>query len=822
MKKETKKIILFMAIALLLPGILYILVWAAVGGYPFGQRSILLWDMNHQYADLFQYYKNILHGEMSIDYSFSKSFGGNNIALFAYYLSSPINILILLFDDIPLFIFVLTACKFSLSGLTSFIYFRKHFDLQQEKYPLLLSQCYALMAYNVLQASNIMWLDGVICLPLLLLSVDYFLKNKRIYMLPVMVAVSILANWYSAYMAILFTCLYFMAQIMGNIQVKGLLYVMKGILRYALSCILGIGLSAILFVPTIASLMQGKGGFNADDFKIAFRESFMQVLQGNVIGTLGNSNQLNLFCGSIILLLVILFLLNREEKIQKRIITLVAIVAMIFSANCIPLENIWNGFRKVASYYCRFSFVIIMLLLLIAGRSIKLKKVSAKSIVLAVAIAGVAIIPSYGEHRIRVTVTIIFLVIEGITYYFSQREGDKNGKTVCGFVLFALVILELTANMYICFGEMYGLKAEEYFAASEEIEEKVEEIKELETSDFYRMENTVRRTENSFCESQVYNYLGIAHYTSGLDQSSADIMYRLGYVNSSRMPLYRESILTSDSLFGIRYLISDTAVTGMEEISEKIYYNPYAISLGTFTQSDDVRADFNENSNPFEAQNQLFSAILGEELQLYVPVEAEKVDDFKWSVKQSEDEIIYGYIKISGIRSNVELYVNGTDEGYYDLWNAKRVFGISGTENNEQSFVELTGTFGKKTSVEAVVYKLDVSVFETVMKKLKEREFEPSSVTDGNVEGTYVAEEDGYLFLSVLYDEGWTLYIDGVKTEISEFAGSFIKIPVHKGTNSIKMVYTAKWIKEGMIISLISLIIFSGFLLVKRRKVGQK
>ena len=66
---------------------------------PFGNNSLACMDATIQYLDFFAYLKDVLNGENSIAYTFGKTLGGNNIAVFTYYLSSPLNLLVLFFNE---------------------------------------------------------------------------------------------------------------------------------------------------------------------------------------------------------------------------------------------------------------------------------------------------------------------------------------------------------------------------------------------------------------------------------------------------------------------------------------------------------------------------------------------------------------------------------------------------------------------------------------------------------------------------------------------------------------------------------------------------
>ena len=103
--------------------LLSILLWMK-GFAPFGTRTLAIMDADIQYMDFFSYYKDVLEGKNSIGYTFGKTLGGSNIAVFSYYLSSPFNFLLVFFKNSQLHIFfnLLVILKITLASIT-FAYF---------------------------------------------------------------------------------------------------------------------------------------------------------------------------------------------------------------------------------------------------------------------------------------------------------------------------------------------------------------------------------------------------------------------------------------------------------------------------------------------------------------------------------------------------------------------------------------------------------------------------------------------------------------------------------------------------------------------------
>ena len=47
------------------------------GIFPFGDKSVLKWDLEIQYIDIYAWFRNALHNGDGLFYSFSKSLGGS-------------------------------------------------------------------------------------------------------------------------------------------------------------------------------------------------------------------------------------------------------------------------------------------------------------------------------------------------------------------------------------------------------------------------------------------------------------------------------------------------------------------------------------------------------------------------------------------------------------------------------------------------------------------------------------------------------------------------------------------------------------------------
>ena len=141
--------------------IMLFVIFYKVGIYPFGERSLLIWDLRWQYIQFFSWFKQVLTGRGDLFYSFNAGMGNNMIGLYAYYLASPLNLLILFFDDIQIFVLVLTILKLALAASASAFFIRNRFPAVDNVWTIVLATCYGMMSYGISQKCNLMWLDAL-------------------------------------------------------------------------------------------------------------------------------------------------------------------------------------------------------------------------------------------------------------------------------------------------------------------------------------------------------------------------------------------------------------------------------------------------------------------------------------------------------------------------------------------------------------------------------------------------------------------------------------------------------------------------------------
>ena len=91
--------------------------------------------------------------------------------------------------------------------------------------------------------------------------------------------------------------------------------------------------------------------------------------------------------------------------------------------------------------------------------------------------------------------------------------------------------------------------------------------------------------------------------------------------------------------------------------------------------------------------------------------------------------------------------------------------------------------------------------------------------TKGDViEGSIDVKEDGYFKLSIPYDKGFEVYVDGEKTPYEVVNKSFVGFKINEGNHNIKLVYVSPLFKEGLVISCVGLVLFVGAVIYYRKR----
>ena len=255
-------------LSFIIPVVLLLIIFALLGIYPFGKNDLLWFDTQAQYIDFLSYWQDVIKGNASVFYSFGKNLGGNMFGLFTYYLTSPIDLIVVLFSkiDLPQAFMTIILIKIGLCGVF-FRYYLEHsrFITHSKSHTglkkLIFSCSYALLSYNIVYCMSHMWLDCVMMRPLIFLGIERIVEEKKWGLYLASFTIAIIGNYYIAFMIAIFTIPYFIYMLLWNNQDKKFKEIIVNnkdrIWMYVRISLIAVLIAGIIIIPTIIMRLTG-------------------------------------------------------------------------------------------------------------------------------------------------------------------------------------------------------------------------------------------------------------------------------------------------------------------------------------------------------------------------------------------------------------------------------------------------------------------------------------------------------------------------------------------------------------------------------------
>ena len=807
---------------------------------PFGNGSLVYADAYLQYMDFFAFLKDVLTGANAISYTFSSNLGSSYIGQFAYYLASPFNVLLLFFSKGNLYSFydLITALKMGLAASTFSYYAVKRFPSLKTIFVLLLSVGYGLMGYNLQQAGNTMWMDGVYMLPLILLGVYQAIAERKVLLLSTSVRASILFNWYTGGINCFFACIWFVVE--GWLREFGFNWKTwrSAAYRFLLSMFIGVLLSLVLFLPAILQLRNGVGsGFDWSMLSLHKQGHLWNTLGGYYMGLDSTTDRAALFSGSLGILGAWQLLVSgcKKERCLAGILFLLTVAIFHWK----PFFFLFSLLKDASSYWFRYSYLGCFMILFLGA--VYFSKWKQRSYTRKQFILGL-LLPIYiwtmnlirpNEHQYYLYETMLVMVImNSLLYAWKQRYESKNKSRYLQALLAFLTFAELGTHSYLLVKQKHISNDVDFRNYTLAQQQQVNGIKKLDSSYYRIMQTSNKQNLGNFNNTVVYNeavafgYWGIGGYTSVPQNRQMAFLEKLGYREEfHRMNIVNTAVLPTNSFLGVKYVLSAYPIEGlqlMEEVQEqnlkKVYRNPYALPLAFVYRDNQMTINEKEN-NPFIFTNEVFQKISGLSKPIYISVPVQQQEVKAGLVYQLRPNKgigpVYGNI-VYGKNLNGKVQVGNTYEISYGSWTTPSLFYIPESETKE---ITLTlSTKNKENIVESQFYQTDLGALEEAAERIQTHEAKGLRFANGQISGTVSGHFGEKLFLSIPVDSGWDIVLNGEKVKPEVFAGTLITLPLRDGENTLQMTYHIPGLYPGIGLSVAGIVLLA----VWNRKLKRK
>lgn len=832
--------------------------------FPFGSITVMRMDLYHQYGPLFAELYDRIVEHKSLLYSWITGGGSSFLGNYLNYLSSPLSFLIFLFDkeDISYAITFIVAFKCILSA-TSFSYYLKKSFNKDNYFLSAFGILYAFSAYFLAYYWNVMWLDAMIMLPLIALGIEKIFKTGDIKLYTVSLIILFFANYYMGYMCCIFAVLYFFVCFINTYSNDGKLnenavyekkystkalmnnvFINRGV-KFAFASIIAALICAITLVPVFMILKNSSAtsGTFPQTFKSYFDlldliTSHFALLE-TTIRSSGDNVLPNIYTGILTFILLPLFLVNNKIKLKEKATYVVLIIFFVFCFNNNCAEYIWHAFHFPNDLPYRYSYMYSFIIAVMGYKTIlNFKGIKVKDI----AYTGLAIISfviicqKFLTNKMTnstIYATIIFVTLWcGFLFLLKNKNAQK--KTV-SFVLVTFILCETIISSIVGLplnqdNKNYKENYKTYTDAINYIDNK--------DSGFYRTELCYLNTR---MDPAYYGYNGISVFSSMAYESYSQLQSSLG-MQSNKVNSYTYNTQTPvyNMMFNIKYLIqTDVSLAPSSNLYKKIYttsdkksnvyeskYNlPIAYCVNS--KIDDWVTD---EGNPFEIQSDFVKLATGYS-NLFKPVEYNSTDfdavsgddvteNGTYWLEKSDSSSNYGTETVSlspTIDGNLYLYVKSSDLKTITV-NSEKVSDI--TQSMEDAYILDLGYHNKgdevlvsldaskmeseSTSFDFYCYTADDTVVKNMYNSLAGNSLNVESYSDTTIKGTVKAKENCYLYSSIPYDDGWSVYVDGKKAETFEIGGTLLAVELTPGQHKIEYKYFPVGFLYGIIISAVT------------------
>ena len=237
------------------------------------------------------------------------------------------------------------------------------------------------MGYVIVNQLNVMWLDGLVFLPLIILGLEKLLSGESGLSYSLFLGVMLISNYYIGFMVCVFLVFYYVfafsrQEVVGLDNLKAhLKHFFTQSARFIGYSLLGAGFAAALLLPTFYSLLGSKASYANKLIDWSFAYDPFEVVSKFYIGAF-NFDQMpsghpNLFIGTVALTAYIYYFFHPAFSKKERFTSL-ALTALFFLAmNVQFLNKIWHAGQYPIWYPYRFSFTVCFFFLLNGFRALR-------------------------------------------------------------------------------------------------------------------------------------------------------------------------------------------------------------------------------------------------------------------------------------------------------------------------------------------------------------------------------------------------------------------------------------------------------------------
>lgn len=823
--------------------LLLTIIYLINGVYPFGKNTILNGDFPSAYIPIYYYMWDLFRGNANLFINFKVGMGTCMYDLTSIYgILSPFSWIIALCkrSDIPYFMSILFMIKVSLISVTTFMLFNKVLNGLKVFYKVLFSVFYALSTYVIVYYTNFVWLDNLILFPVLLLGIKRIIDKNDNKLYTIILFLSISYSFYISYMELLFILFLSFGYIVFLCDDK--VQKRKFIFSLGIGTILAIGMSLVFLLPVISLVFDSVRSET-------FNPSGISMISANTLDKM----MIILGYGFPILLFFNLFILKSIPKKIKHFFAFmifITCIGVIFE----PINLMWHTGSYIMIPY-RYGFIPIMVIYLGALLCLsKEKRYSSNvgSIFLILIIILIAVLielfiifvpissslePAFALSDIKqnliISLILIVTLILGFILLILKNTTYRN-------IFMSIIFLVYCVGFAAGYIGIYSPKIVGQSTIKPVLKSNsMYDILKSDSNKFDRYKNLDNDLSDNYgfiIDKAVISNWHLTNKDSFL--TAREMGYRTAMsINDKGGTIFSDNILGINKYISSKKLDNDLYSLEIKNNKYNLYkLNKYLGMEVLYNKNNNI--DKYIGSNSFAYQNYVYrylfnkdSAILKNVIARTDGIDASvstfcindksKKIDFYVDVKEKSllyfdyDNMTIGkdimYVKVN----DKFVYNNSVDGSKKSTYNAFDGIINLGIHSNEK--VKVTIYLKKDTCISN--YSFATINLEEFNKFIDENKSSVDIKQKGNKLLVNVDNKDNKesLFLPINYLNGYKCIVNGKVVKLNKVFDNFISIDVDKGKNKIELIYYPPFIKIGLIVSIVSLILF---ILVSKIKIS--
>lgn len=794
--------------------LIYLILSFILSIYPLGSHTFIKFDFLYQYYPMMQELYNRIYEGKSLIYSFNDGLGMSIYRNILYYLSSPLYLVFLLVKDHILACHLIIFIKSFITGFTMLFYLKHKFK-SNNILLLIPTLCYTLCGWFNAFYLNIMWLDGLMMLPLITLGIESLINEKKYKLYIFSLAYTIICNYYLGYMICVFCLLYFLIYNLCKIKNEGsfkykLNELSRNLIYFSIASIMAAILSSIVLLPVIGflSTLESKmiGFYNPYEYNmIDFIAGSLAFSSSTILGGIERPVSPNVYTGIISIILLIPFIFNKDIKKNTKIVYISLLTVFFLIMKIDILDFFMNGLHIPAGFPYRYSFMYSFIFCIITAYTLlNIKSIKPLEVILSGILISILVLIVYFIGTIKIESNLVLYNYFFITIIVLLLLLKKH--KLSQILLYLIVCAELITSF------VFSSNVIDISLVNNEYEKRYHgTIEKPSTNEFYRSAIIY----NNCIQSKIDDFYGIESFNSMIYSSIYYFVHSIGLGTDYSAHI---NYTTGSYLANLLFSVKDIHTFDETKINEE----RLSLIYGIDKKQERI---LNENPNFYRTSN-----LIVEDLTNIKDLYSSNTYISKKILYEDDHYKIYKYKypKNTLIKTNMSdlLFVISNDIKY-SLYKVNIDYKLEYKKNTVLMYpymVDVTngeviiGYFKERENEDYIIsYQIDTKKATDVYNYLNRYPAKIDYFNEDYIEATINLDKDMSIMSSIPYDEGWHVYVDDKEVETYGQFNAFLGFDLSQGEHKIKLKYKTPYLKEGLLVSCISFICIIVFDIVNKK-----